>query len=459
MLNKYNINNILFNFFIIAIATIIFYIIIKSINNSEKFFYYIKYLIFFIILTLFLILKIFKKEKIIANLNLFIISIVFAIYLLEITSFYLIYKNQNFQFNQNKKIAKKLSLPFDERSQKEVYNDLNKEFKKVYPAYSGISFKHNQKIIKSFGTISKSKIIMCNESGNWVVYDSDRYGFNNPDELWDGNVEIIIIGDSYVQGHCVDNKFNLRNLISNISNKKTLSLSMKGLGSLSELSIFKEYGLDKKPKDVILFFNLTDLDDLRIEKKNEILKKYLEIRNFSQDLREFQEEINKNTERAIQNSNFIKGNFRLNKFIKFFHLRDYTKSQIDYFLNPNHTRKVDNSIERRKKNLDLFYKIISEFDAVTKSYGGRFHICIISTVGDFRGSKIEKELNRKLRKEIFEELKNKNINVYNVHDNLINNLKNPLIVLPFKIKNLRHENHYGKEGYKIISEYIYKQIF
>ena len=38
MLNKYNINNILFNFFIIAIATIIFYIIIKSINNSEKFF-------------------------------------------------------------------------------------------------------------------------------------------------------------------------------------------------------------------------------------------------------------------------------------------------------------------------------------------------------------------------------------------------------------------------------------
>ena len=94
---------------------------------------------------------------------------------------------------------------------------------------------------------------MCNESGNWVVYDSDRYGFNNPDELWDGNVEIIIIGDSYVQGHCVDNKFNLRNLISNISNKKTLSLSMKGLGSLSELSIFKEYGLDKKPKDVILF--------------------------------------------------------------------------------------------------------------------------------------------------------------------------------------------------------------
>ena len=37
MLNKYNINNILFNFFIMH-TNIIFYIIIKSINNSEKFF-------------------------------------------------------------------------------------------------------------------------------------------------------------------------------------------------------------------------------------------------------------------------------------------------------------------------------------------------------------------------------------------------------------------------------------
>ena len=99
-----------------------------------------------------------------------------------------------------------------------------------------------------------------------------RYGFNNPDELWDGNVEIIIIGDLMCKVIVLIINLIGRNLISNISNKKTLSLSMKGLGSLSELSIFKEYGLDKKPKDVILFFNLTDLDDLRIEKKNEILK-------------------------------------------------------------------------------------------------------------------------------------------------------------------------------------------
>ena len=30
-----------------------------------------------------------------------------------------------------------------------------------------------------------------NENGYWVIYKSDRYGFNNPDKLWDkDNIEL-----------------------------------------------------------------------------------------------------------------------------------------------------------------------------------------------------------------------------------------------------------------------------
>ena len=460
MSNSYNFNKILLNFFIISIALIIIYIIFKSINNPEKIFYYLKYLIFFIlILTLLLILKIFKKKKIIANLNLIIISTVFIVYILEITSYYVINKNKNFQFNQNKKIAKKLNLPFDKRNLKEVYNDLKKDYENINFAYSGVSFNLNGVPIKSFGTISKSKIIMCNVIGKWIVYNSDRYGFNNPDELWDRNVEIVIIGDSYVQGHCVENKFNIRSVMSNISNKNILSLSMKGLGPMSELAIFKEYGLQKKPKDVILFFNLTDLDDLRIEKKNKILKEYLRNKNFSQNLKKIQSDIDINTKLTIKDSNLIKGDFRLNKFIKFFHLRDLIKSKMDYFSNPYHTSKINNSFERRSKNLDIFYNVVSEFDSLTKNYGGRFHIFIISSIGDFRGTEVEKNQNLKLIKKIYDFLNDKKINVYNVHDNFIENLDDPLEMLPFKVKDLKHENHYGKTGYKKMTEYVYNQIF
>ena len=32
---------------------------------------------------------------------------------------------------------------------------------------------------------SYSKTIYCNENGYYSIYESDRYGFNNPDEQWD----------------------------------------------------------------------------------------------------------------------------------------------------------------------------------------------------------------------------------------------------------------------------------
>ena len=51
---------------------------------------------------------------------------------------------------------------------------------------------------------------MCNESGYYSTYNSDRYGFNNSDEVWDyDNLEYLIVGDSFVWGSCVNDGFNL----------------------------------------------------------------------------------------------------------------------------------------------------------------------------------------------------------------------------------------------------------
>ena len=50
--------------------------------------------------------------------------------------------------------------------------------------------------------ISNSKTIHCNESGFYSIYQSDRYGFNNPDEEWDNSeIEYLLIGDSFT--NCV----------------------------------------------------------------------------------------------------------------------------------------------------------------------------------------------------------------------------------------------------------------
>ena len=47
--------------------------------------------------------------------------------------------------------------------------------------------------------------IYCHENGYYNIYQSDRYGFNNPDMEWDGKeIEYLLIGDSFTEAVGVD---------------------------------------------------------------------------------------------------------------------------------------------------------------------------------------------------------------------------------------------------------------
>ena len=65
-------------------------------------------------------------------------------------------------------------------------------------------FKDENNILPLSG-VSNIKTITCNENGYYAIYDSDRYGFNNPDGEWDKkNIEYFLIGDSFTDGACVN---------------------------------------------------------------------------------------------------------------------------------------------------------------------------------------------------------------------------------------------------------------
>ena len=49
--------------------------------------------------------------------------------------------------------------------------------------------------ILTFSGVSFAKTIMCNENGYYSIYDSDRFGFNNPDDQWDQDLDFLLIGD------------------------------------------------------------------------------------------------------------------------------------------------------------------------------------------------------------------------------------------------------------------------
>jgi hypothetical protein len=53
----------------------------------------------------------------------------------------------------------------------------------------------------------KARLYYANEGYGLVKYQSDRFGFRNRDDLWnDKTADIVLIGDSFTYGACVEEK-------------------------------------------------------------------------------------------------------------------------------------------------------------------------------------------------------------------------------------------------------------
>ena len=129
--------------------------------------------------------------------------------------------------------------------------------------------------------ISNATTVFCKEGPKFSVYNSDRFGFNNPDNNWGLEVENLFIGDSFAQGACVQEGEDIASQVRLLTKTKTLTLGMAGNGPLTELASLKEYSKNMKVKNIFwIYFERNDLNDLKKE-KNKILIRYLEEKFFS----------------------------------------------------------------------------------------------------------------------------------------------------------------------------------
>ena len=94
-----------------------------------------------------------------------------------------------------------------------LYNQLLKKRSVV------LKEQDNKKVFL-LSSISNTKTITCNETGKYLIYKSDRYGFNNPDKEWDKDiVEMFMIGDSFLHGNCVDENDTIGSNFRKLSKK------------------------------------------------------------------------------------------------------------------------------------------------------------------------------------------------------------------------------------------------
>jgi uncharacterized membrane protein len=154
---------------------ILIYIIYRSEifwDGSKRTFYFI-YFVGALLAIFFLIICTYLNVKIQKYIIIIFISTVFTFYFFEGYLTYKIYKI-------------KTNLNLDPRSMFEVFDDLKKINLNTAIVIPPRSFLNFDKLnFYSLGGISKAKTVFCNEAGYYSIYQSDRYGFNNPDKEWD----------------------------------------------------------------------------------------------------------------------------------------------------------------------------------------------------------------------------------------------------------------------------------
>ena len=160
------------------------------------------------------------------------------------------------------------------------------------------------------GGPAHARLVVCNEDEGWFTFQSDRYGFNNPDDVYDrlaAERPIVFIGDSFVEGACTNGYFvdRLRRSLP----VPLVNLGKGGNGPLAELATLREFGLGLRPRTLVwVYFAGNDLGqpwasprqpDLARELKSPLLRPYLDDATFSQNLRARATTVDTNLKEAL----------------------------------------------------------------------------------------------------------------------------------------------------------------
>ena len=320
---------------------------------------------YFYIGLIFLIIGIFSfflKIEHNINFSLMIISIAFCLYSIEFVL--TIIKDKRSTAEGKKFIPEKILAEkpdYDTRTRRQVYLDEKKihDDKVVVLPVPFVLAHDNYKKILLLSGHSNIRTVFCNELGYYIIYDSDRYGFRNPDSEWEKNeIDYLIVGDSLAHGMCVKEKYTISGWLrdNNLEKGGVLNLALWANGPLLMHATLREYLPLKKVKNVLWIHSEgNDFTDLNFEIKSSILNNYLQDKEFSQNLPSRQKEINltvrnfiANKEIKGQDNSFYDKNLKI-KFIKFLKLTNIRVLTID---------KPTNKKLPLLENLDLFKKII-----------------------------------------------------------------------------------------------------
>ena len=406
-----------------------------------------------VLLTIMTIVVSFYGNELKKSILLFLIVIGICSYSLE---FYLYFDNVN---PDTKKYLKKKISNYDNRTLFQVLDDYDKD-KTIVPFLSPdnfISDRENKDNLFALSGISNTTTLHCNELGYYSVYQSDMYGFNNPNKLWkDKKDKIILLGDSFVHGSCVNYEDTIAGNLNNLQkNYSVLNLGYSGNGPLRSLATLVEYFEKTNAKHIFWFYyeenELTD--NIYGELRHPLLRQYLNsgphpiiTEKYSQNL------INK--QYLIDQ----KLNFFLKEFID--NLKKHSKKRVpsqyqqkkkrDIIFFKHLREAIGHVLMLRvpEKNIEIFSTILDRSQEVLLSKNSKLYFVYLPSQFRYVKNHLNNQhlYNYKKIKQIVQE---KNIELID-YRYILNKEENPL--------DYWGGGHLNERGYKLLAEYISNRI-
>lgn len=413
---------------------ILFYTFYKSeiFWNGEKKNFYLPYYKTSFFLILFSISTFFLNNKIKNYLIIISGSILISLYLSEAYITFGFHKDN--PLDKKKIYQQKTGKKYDLRSKLQVYNDIKKDNSNVTVTTFPIYFYGQKTNIFPFSGISNSKTIHCNENGYYNIFQSDRYGFNNPDKEWDQQeIEYLLVGDSFTLGACVNRPNDISSILRKLSNRSVLNIGYDDNGPLIEYASMREYLRPNVKKILWIYYEGNDLNGLGDKLSNKLLKKYISDLKFSQNLKKRQSEINKAIFNMIErkkdhNPAKIEKIFLIKRFLKLYQLRALLRFQQEPELIPEFTKiiKLADNLSNENKS-KLYFVYLPDY----RRYKNNFNYSNYSKI-----KKIMKTLD---------------VPFIDLHLEVFSKEENPLKLFPFE-----SAGHYNEEGYAKVAEKIYE---
>lgn len=97
------------------------------------------------------------------------------------------------------------------------------------------------------------KTLLCTTPEGPRIYTADRYGFNNPDQVYDQAADLVFVGDSFLEGFCLPEGEDLAAAMRE-QGTNAITLGIRGNGPLIELAAIGRYGPMLQPRHVVMAF-------------------------------------------------------------------------------------------------------------------------------------------------------------------------------------------------------------